>query len=91
MLYSVELFPPVNYVFGPMEACFSVAPAFVDAMLPTPFLHEFQLNCPFFSCFYPNTFMNHLQGGIMHKDKLFNTKKARIPDHFMSWSPCWWK
>jgi hypothetical protein len=24
------------------------------------------------------------------KDKLFNTKKAGIPDHFMSWSPCWW-
>jgi hypothetical protein len=67
MLYSIELFPPVNYDFGPLEACFSVAPAFVDAMLPAPFLHEFQRNCPFFSCFYPNTFMNHLQGGIMHK------------------------
>ncbi len=62
MLYSIELFPPVNYDFGPLEACFSVAPAFVDAMLPAPFLHEFQRNCPFFSCFYPNTFMNHLQG-----------------------------
>ncbi len=48
MLYSIELFPPVNYDFGPLEACFSVAPAFVDAMLPAPFLHEFQRNCPFF-------------------------------------------
>ncbi len=96
MLYSIELFPPVNYDFGPLEACFSVAPAFVDAMLPAPFLHEFQRTwipkkLSFLFLFLSKHFYEPPTGWY-HAQKInsWTLKKARIPDHFMSWSPCWW-
>jgi hypothetical protein len=60
----LSFFPPGNDELGPMEACFCVAPCFVDAMLPAPFGMNFK-EIVLFSCSHPNTFMNWLQGGIM--------------------------